>query len=51
VDAVTDGLEQMLQDLPGGLPVSLFDELGDRELAGPVDSNDKRELGLSGLQV
>ncbi|MBL3573501.1 hypothetical protein [Rhodovulum sulfidophilum] len=41
VDAVGNHLQQMLEDLPGGLPVSFFDELGERELAGAVDGHEE----------
>ena len=39
----------MLQELPSGLPVSLFDELGDRELARSVDGHEEIELALGRL--
>jgi hypothetical protein len=51
VDLVGDGLEHVLQELPGGAPISLFDELGDRELAGAVNADEEIELALGGLHL
>ncbi|PZX12186.1 hypothetical protein LX81_03726 [Palleronia aestuarii] len=42
-------LQQVLQELPGGAPVGLLNELGDRELAGSVDAHEEIELALGGL--
>jgi transposase len=51
VDAVGYGFEQMLEELPGRSPVSLVDQLGDRELAGAVDADEQVELAFGGLHL
>ena len=45
------GLQQVLQELPGGSPVGLVDELGDGELAGAVDGDEQVELSLGSLHL
>ena len=42
VDAIGDGHEQMLEELPRGLAICLFNELGDCEFAGPVNRDEDR---------
>ena len=49
VDAIGDGLEQMFEELPGGLAIRPIHELGDRELAGPVNADKEIELALHRL--
>jgi len=51
VDLIGDGLEHVLQELPGGAPVSLLDELGHRELARAVNADKEIEFALSGLHL
>lgn len=46
LDPVRNGFEQALQELPCGLPVSLFYKLGDGELADAVDGDELLELVL-----
>jgi hypothetical protein len=41
MDPVGRGLEQVLQELPGGASVGLLDELGCRKLARPVDADEE----------
>ena len=41
----------MLQELPGGAPVNLLDELGHRELARTVNADKEIEFAISGLQL
>jgi hypothetical protein len=40
VDPVRRRFQQVLKELPRRSPVSLFDELGDGELAGAVDADE-----------
>lgn len=51
VDAIGDGLEQMFEELPIGLAIRLFHELGDRKLAGPVNAHKEIELALHRLNL
>jgi hypothetical protein len=51
VDAVRHRFQQVLQELPRRPPVSLIDQLGDRELAGAVDADEQAKLTLSGLHL
>ena len=51
VDAVRNGFEQVLQELPRRSSVSLVDQLGDRKLAGAVDADEQVELALRGLHL
>lgn len=39
VDAIGDGLEEMFEELPRGLAIRLFHELGDCKSAGPVNAH------------
>ncbi len=50
-DIPGDGLEHVLQELPGGAPVSLLNELGHRELARAVNADKEIELALGGLHL
>ena len=49
VDMVGHCLQQALEKLPSGSPVSGFDQLGDGELGCPVDPNEPLELPFGGL--
>ena len=49
VDAVGHGFQQVFEELPRGAPVSLVDQLGDRELARTVDADEQVQLALGGL--
>ena len=49
MDLVGHGFEHVLQELPGGLSVSIRNELSDSELGRPVDSDEEKELSLGGL--
>ena len=49
MDAVRHGFQQVFQELPRGSPVSLVDQLGDRELAGAIDADEQIELTLGRL--
>jgi len=51
VDLVGHGLEHVLEELLGRLPVSRCNELGDRELGCPVDAHEEVELSLDGLHL
>ena len=51
VNLVWHGLEHMLEKLPSGAPVSLFNELGHGELTGSVDSHEEVKLALSSLHL
>lgn len=51
VDLVRHGPQQVLQELPGGSPVGLVDQLGDGELAGAVDADKQIELAFGGLHL
>ena len=44
-------LQKVLLELPRRPPVCLRDQLGDRELAGPVDGREKIGLALGGLPL
>ena len=44
MDAVGDGLRQMLQELPSGAPVGPTSHLGDGEFAGSVDGTKRESL-------
>ena len=46
MDFVRHVLQQVLQELPGGLSASLVDQLRDSELAGPVDGDEQIELAF-----
>jgi hypothetical protein len=41
VDAVGHGFQQVFEELSRGLPVSLVDQLGDREPARTVDADEQ----------
>ena len=49
VDAIGDGLEQTLEELPGGLAICLIHALCHCKLAGPVNTNKEIELALDCL--
>ena len=49
VDLIRNGLEHVLQELPGRLPVRLVDELGHGKLACAVDANEQKQFALSSL--
>ena len=51
MDLVGHGLEHVLEELLGRLPVSRCNELGDRELGCPVDAHEEVELSLDGLHL
>lgn len=51
VDPVGNGFEQMLQELPCRLPVSLIYKLGDGELAGAVDGDKQVKLAFGGFNL
>ena len=44
-------LEQMLQELPRGLPIRLVHELRDRKRGCPVDACEEMELALDYLHL
>jgi hypothetical protein len=50
-DLAGHGFEHVLHDLPGGAPVSLFNELGHGEFARAVHSDQEIELALGRLHV
>jgi hypothetical protein len=41
LDAAGHGFQQVFEELPSRPPVSLVDQLGDRELAGAVDADEQ----------
>jgi hypothetical protein len=43
VDLVRDGLEHVLEELPGCLSVGRCNELRDSELGCPVDADEEKE--------
>jgi hypothetical protein len=49
VDLIGDGLKHVLEELPGGAPVSRFNQLGDRELGRAINADEQVELALSSL--
>ena len=51
VDAVRHGCQQVFEELSRGSPVSLVDQLGDRELAGAVDADEQIQLAFGGLHL
>jgi hypothetical protein len=51
VDAVRYGLQQVFEELPRRPPVSLVDQLCDRELARAVDGHEQVKLALGGLHL
>ena len=51
MDLIGQGFEQVLQELPGRLSVSCFNELGDGELGCPVDADEQVELALGSLHL
>ena len=51
MDLIGQGFEQVLQELPGRLSVSCFNELGDGELGCPVDAYEQVKLAFSGLHL
>ncbi len=51
MDPVGYGFEQVFEELPCCSPVSLVDQLGDRELAGAVDRDEQIELAFGSLHL
>ncbi|PTQ58811.1 hypothetical protein C8J45_11814 [Sphingomonas sp. PP-CE-3G-477] len=51
VDPVRHRFQQVLKELPRRSPVSLVDELGDRELAGAVDADEQVKFALGSLNL
>lgn len=51
VDTVGHGFQEVFQDLPCCSPISLVDELGDRELAGAVDADEQVKLASGSLHL
>ena len=51
MDAVRHGVQQVLEELPCCAPVSLVDQLGDRELARAVYANEQVQLAFGGLHL
>lgn len=51
MDAIRDRLEQMFEELPGGLAICPVDEVGDCKLALPVNADEKTQLALRSLQL
>ena len=51
VDPVRDGFQQILEELPGRPPVSLFDQLSDREFVGTVGAHEQVELAFGDLNL
>jgi NADPH:quinone reductase-like Zn-dependent oxidoreductase len=51
VDVIRHCFEHDLQELPGGLPVCLLDELGHGKLACAVNGHEQVELAFSGLDL
>ena len=51
VDAMGNRLEQKLEELPCGLSIRLIHELGNGEIAGPVNAYEEIELALDRLNL
>ncbi len=51
MDVIWHGFEHVLQELPGCLSVSFFDQLGHSKLAGSVDAHEEIELAFGGLYL
>ncbi len=51
VDLIRHGLEHVLQTLPSGAPVSLFNKLGHGELAGSIYAHEETELSFGSLYL
>jgi hypothetical protein len=51
MNAIRDGLEQMFEELPGGLAICLVHEFGDCKLADPVNAHEEMELSLRSLHL
>lgn len=51
VDTVRHGFQQVLKELPRCAPVSLVDQLGDRELARSVYADEQVKLAFGGLHL
>ncbi len=49
MDAIRHGLQQVFEELPCRPPISLVDQLGDRELARAVYADEQVELAFGGL--
>lgn len=51
MDPVRHGFKQVFEELPCRSPVSLFDELGDRELTCAVDVDEQVKFALGDIHV
>ena len=51
LDAAGHGFQQVFEELPSRPPVSLVDQLGDRELAGAVDADEQVQFAFGGLHL
>ena len=51
MDPVWHGFQQVPEELAGGLPASLGDELGDRKSTRAVDTNEQIGLVFGGLHL
>ena len=51
MDAIVDSLEQMFEELPPGLAIRLFHELGNCKFAGPINTHEEVELALCRLNL
>lgn len=51
VGAIRHCFEHDLQELPGGLPVCLLDELGHGKLANAINAHEQLELAFSGRNL
>ena len=50
VDAARNGFQKVLRELPCGPPVGLLDQLGNRELAGPVVAGAQACFDFGGIR-
>jgi hypothetical protein len=50
-DRARHGFEHVLQGLPGGAPVGIFNALGHDKFARAIDSDEEMELALGRLHV
>lgn len=51
MDAIRYGFRQAFEKLPRPAPVSLVDQMGNRELAGAVDANNHLAVAMCDKQV
>jgi hypothetical protein len=47
VNAIRHGFQQVFEELPRRPPVRLIDQLGDRQIAGAVDTDEQVKLALT----